>query len=98
MRNHRCWRGRADHAVKKLETSEVSRGTHRTNVLDGESFRLVDIVHRCSRNIAACSQARFYDNERNWRTCALVSTDNKLHLCNQRLLGGGAALKRPAAQ
>lgn len=38
----------------------------------------------------------FYDNEQNWRTCALVSTDNKVHLCNQRLLGGGAgALKRP---
>lgn len=32
----------------------------------------------------------FYDNEQNWRTCALVSTDNKVHLCNQRLLGGGA--------
>lgn len=32
----------------------------------------------------------FYDNEQNWRTCALVSTDNKVHLCNQRLLGSGA--------
>lgn len=33
----------------------------------------------------------FYDNEQNWRTCALVSADNKVHLCNQWLLSGGTA-------